>query len=160
METPSGAVLAVDVGRVRSGVAVSDPARSVATPLATVPGDAGSDPAALARVVAGLVTEHAATSVVVGLPLSLSGAEGPAAALARGVAGALAAVVDVPVRLVDERFTTTTAHDRLRAAGRSERRRRPVVDQEAATVLLQHVLDAARGGVELGRPPTEGVGAA
>ncbi|MGF1647474.1 MAG: Holliday junction resolvase RuvX [Kineosporiaceae bacterium] len=160
METPSGAVLAVDVGRVRSGTAVSDPARVVASPLTTVPGDAGADPAGLARAVAELVAQHRVTLIVVGLPLSLSGAEGPSAALARRVAAELCAVVDVPVRLVDERFTTTTAHDLLRATGRSERRRRPVVDQAAAAVLLQHALDAARSGVEVGSPVTEGVGAA
>jgi putative Holliday junction resolvase len=141
-------------------VAVSDPARSVASPLTTVPGDAGADPAALARTVAGLVAEHEVSLVVVGLPLSLSGTEGPAAALARRVAGELAAVLEMPVRLVDERFTTTTAHERLRATGRTERQRRPVVDQAAAAVLLQHVLDAAAGGVELGRPVAEGVGTA
>jgi putative Holliday junction resolvase len=141
-------------------VAVSDRARTVASPLTTLPGDAGADPAELARAVAALVTEHGATAVVVGLPLSLSGGEGPSAALARRVAGELVAILDVPVRLVDERFTTITAHERLRATGRSERRRRPVVDQAAAAVLLQHVLDAARGGVELGRAVTEGVGAA
>jgi putative Holliday junction resolvase len=132
----------------------------VASPLTTVPGDAGADPAALARAVAGLVAEHEVSLVVVGLPLSLSGAEGPAAALARRVAGELAAVLEVPVRLVDERFTTTTAHERLRATGRSERQHRPVVDRAAAAVLLQHVLDAAAGGVELGRPVAEGVGTA
>jgi putative Holliday junction resolvase len=132
----------------------------VASPLTTVPGDAGADPAALARAVDGLVAEHEVSLVVVGLPLSLSGTEGPAAALARRVAGELAAVLEVPVRLVDERFTTTTAHERLRATGRTERQRRPVVDQAAAAVLLQHVLDAAAGGVDLGRPVAEGVGTA
>jgi putative Holliday junction resolvase len=132
----------------------------VASPLTTVPGDAGADPTALARAVAGLVAEHEVSLVVVGLPLSLSGTEGPAAALARRVAGELAAVLGVPVRLVDERFTTSTAHERLRATGRTERQRRPVVDRAAAAVLLQHVLDAAAGGVELGRPVAEGVGTA
>jgi putative Holliday junction resolvase len=132
----------------------------VASPLTTVPGDAGADPTALARAVAGLVAEHEVSLVVVGLPLSLSGTEGPAAALARRVAGELAAVLGVPVRLVDERFTTSTAHERLGATRRTERQRRPVVDRAAAAVLLQHVLDAAAGGVELGRPVAEGVGTA
>jgi putative Holliday junction resolvase len=160
VETPSGAVLAVDVGRARTGVAVSDPGRTVASPLATVAGDAAADPAGVARQVADLVVRHGATLVVVGLPLNLSGAEGPSAALARRFAGELAAATPVPVRLVDERFTTTTAHRRLRETGRSERRRRPVVDRAAATVLLQHVLDAAGAGTDLGRPASEGVGAA
>lgn len=164
METPSGAVLAVDAGSARTGVALSDPGRTVASPLTTVLGDClaepGDGPTGVPRRVADLAAGHGVTLIVVGWPLSLSGAEGEAAHRARTFAERLAALVDVPVHLVDERFTTTTAHEQLRAAGRSGRARRPVVDQAAATVLLQHVLDAARGGVALGRPVSEGAGAA
>lgn len=168
METPSGAVLAVDTGSARTGIAVSDPDRTIASPLTTVSGDCLAEPSDastgastdVAGLVAGLVAERAVTLVVVGWPLSLTGAEGAAARRARTFAERLAARVDVPVHLVDERFTTTTAHERMRAAGRSSRDRRAVVDREAAAVLLQHVLDAARGGVALGRPVAHGAGAA
>lgn len=164
METPSGAVLAVDAGSARTGVAVSDPDRSLASPLTTVPGDCLADAAEGSTDVAGrvaeLAVEHGAALIVVGWPLSLTGSEGAAALKARRFAERLAALVTVPVQLVDERFTTTTAHEQLRVAGRSARARRPLVDQAAATVLLQHVLDAARGGVVLGRPVTQGAGAA
>lgn len=164
METPSGAVLAVDAGSARTGVAISDPGRAVASPLATVPGDCLAESADggddVAHQVADLAARHAVTLIVVGWPLSLNGTEGAAAHRARAFAEKLAARVAVPVHLVDERFTTTTAHQQMRAAGRSGRARRPLVDQAAATVLLQHVLDAARGGVVLGRPVVEGAGAA
>lgn len=155
MDLPRGPVLAVDAGSVRTGVALSDPDRTIATPLVTVP-VTPDDPAAAARAaaeVAGLAAEHGAVLVVVGLPLSLSGAEGPAALKAREFARALAALVAIPVRMVDERFTTATAQANLRQAGRTGRRgrsARAVVDQAAAVVLLQHVLDAGRSGVVLG----------
>ncbi len=91
--------------------------------------------------------------MIVGLPTTLSGREGRAALDARAFARALAGrVAPVPVRLLDERFTTVTAHDALRMAGRDSRARRGVVDQAAAAVLLQAALDAERSS---GRPPGE-----
>ena len=84
--------------------------------------------------------------VVVGLPRSLSGGEGPAAAKVREWAGSLArAIAPVPVRLADERLTTVSAEAMLRDRGRSGARRRAVVDQAAAVVILQHVLDTEEG---------------
>jgi putative Holliday junction resolvase len=97
------------------------------------------------KAIAKLVAEHDAIEVVVGLPTGLSGAAGPAAVRARAFAADLARkIAPVPVRLVDERFTTVLAHSALREAGRDSRARRPVVDKAAAAVLLQGVLDAER----------------
>ena len=142
--------LAVDVGSVRVGVARSDPSGMLASPLEVVPHGRG-DLDRLAELVAG----HEALEVIVGLPTTLAGREGPAAAAAREVASALAArIAPVPVRLVDERFTTTTAHAVLRQGGKDSRARRQVVDQAAAAVLLQAALDAERA---TGRPPGEPV---
>jgi len=94
-----------------------------------------------------------AIEVIVGLPTSLSGQEGSAASVARGFAGELAGLLaPIPVRLVDERFTTAQAHDALRRSGKDERARRSVVDAAAATVLLQAALDTERA---TGRPPGE-----
>jgi putative Holliday junction resolvase len=91
--------------------------------------------------------------VVVGLPRSLSGSEGPAAAKVREWARRLArALAPVPVRLADERLTTVSAEAMLRDRGRSGARRRAVVDQAAAVVILQHALDTERAS---GRPPGE-----
>jgi putative holliday junction resolvase len=86
----------------------------------------------------------------VGLPTSLSGRAGAAAAGAREFAADLAGrLAPIPVRLVDERFTTTEAHDALRRGGKDARARRQVVDAAAAAVLLQAALDAERA---TGRP--------
>jgi putative Holliday junction resolvase len=145
-----GVRLGVDVGSARIGVARCDPGGALASPLTTVTRGQGD----LARL-AELAEENGATEVVVGLPTTLSGQDGKAAADARGFARKLAArVAPVPVRLVDERFTTVTAHDALRVAGRDSRARRGVVDQAAAAVLLQAALDAERS---TGRPAGEPV---
>ncbi|HYN76048.1 MAG TPA: Holliday junction resolvase RuvX, partial [Candidatus Limnocylindria bacterium] len=103
-----------------------------------------------------LVLEAGAVEVVVGLPRSLSGQEGPAAALARRFAEDVARRLDpVPVRLVDERFTTVSATANLRDAGVSAKSGRSRVDQAAAVIILQSALDAERAS---GRPPGELVG--
>jgi putative Holliday junction resolvase len=148
-----GVRLGVDVGTVRVGVARSDPAGLLATPLETVARrgrETRSDSADLTRI-AELVTLCEAMEVVTGLPRSLSGDEGASARAARAYAVAIARRVSpVPVRLVDERLSTVSAHQHLRAAGVKGRRQRPVVDQAAAVVILQSALDAERAS---GRPP-------
>lgn len=136
-----GVRLGVDLGDVRIGVARSDPAGLIATPVDTLPRGAGD----LQRLAA-LVAEHDAVEVVLGLPRSLSGGEGPAAAKVREFARSLAeALRPVPVRLCDERLSTVTAEAVLRGQGRKGRKRRAVVDQAAAVVILQSALDTERG---------------
>jgi putative Holliday junction resolvase len=135
-----GRRVGIDVGDVRIGVALSDPDGVLATPLETV---AAGDTAI--RRLAEIVTEHEALECVVGLPVSLSGREGPAAVKVREFAAALRdAVAPVPVRLVDERMSTMTADVQLRESGRSGPKKRAVIDQAAATVILQAALDAER----------------
>ncbi len=146
-----GTRLAVDVGAVRIGVARCDPGGSLASPLATIARGAG-DVGEIAR----LTAAHHVIEVIVGLPTSLSGRPGQAAAQARAFASDLAAALaPVPVRLVDERFTTVMAHAALSESGRDSRQRRPVVDQAAAALLLQGALDAERS---TGDPAGELVG--
>jgi putative Holliday junction resolvase len=137
-ETPKGRVLALDVGEVRIGLAVSDPARTVALPAGTIlvrgaPQDL--------KAVAALVREHGATEVVVGHPLSLSGNRGPAAHRAEEFATGLRAVLQVPVHLQDERLTTVEANRDLRTAGATGRKARRAVDQAAAALILRAYLE-------------------
>lgn len=139
----AGVRLGVDVGDVRVGVAVSDPAGVLASPLVTLPRDPGND-ADLAALAA-LVVEHDAVEIIVGLPRSLSGAEGRAAGTARAYAARLAErVAPVGVRLHDERLTTVIASRTLSGRGVRGKRQRAVVDQAAAVVILQSWLDAER----------------
>lgn len=112
----------------------------LATPVETVPRGPGD----LARI-REIVIDRSAIEVVVGLPRSLSGGEGPAAAKVRAFAQALAEALDpVPVRLCDERLSTVTAEAVLRTQGRKGKKRRAVVDQAAAVVILQNALDTER----------------
>lgn len=136
--------LALDLGSKRIGIAVSDAGGVLATPRTTV--ERSGDRARDHRRIAELVAEEEAGTVVVGLPLSLDGKTGPAAEAVLAEVAELAAVLSVPVVTHDERLTTVTAHDQLRAAGMDGRRRRSVVDQQAAAVLLQSWLDAQRPG--------------
>nr|WP_297428305.1 Holliday junction resolvase RuvX [uncultured Actinotalea sp.] len=139
-----GVRLGLDLGSVRIGVAASDPDGLIATPVETVPRDGPGGGADL-RAVAALVAERGAVVVYVGLPRHLSGAEGSSARDVRTYCGILArTVAPVPVRLVDERMSTVTAHQALYASGRSGRRHRQVVDQAAAVVILQSAMDAER----------------
>lgn len=149
---PRGRRLGVDVGKVRVGVAVSDPDGILATPLVTVPRDmtgekgaaADSVPADIAELIR-LVGEHEVVQIVVGLPVRLNGQEGPAAIDIRAYADRLArAAGAVPVVLADERMSTVVATRRLAERGVRGKRQRAVVDQAAAVEILQSWLDAQR----------------
>jgi putative Holliday junction resolvase len=137
----SGVRLGIDVGKVRIGVARSDLHGMLATPVETVARGVGD----IARIVA-IVGELEAAEVIVGLPLALSGGDSASTGDARGFAATLAATLAVPVRLVDERLSTVSAHSAMRASGRNQKQSRPVIDQVAAVIILQHALDVERSG--------------
>ncbi len=145
--------IGVDVGAVRVGVAASDPAGVLASPVTVLRRDTrhGRD---LDELVA-IVTDREAVEVLVGLPVLLSGRPGRAVDAARAYAGEVAAkVAPIPVRLVDERLSTVSATRAMRAAGRSSRDQKGRVDAAAAAVLLQAALDAERA---TGEPPGDPV---
>jgi putative Holliday junction resolvase len=121
-------VLALDHGPVRTGVAISDETGTLARPL-TVLDRVGTD--AGFEALLDLVRGEAPGRVVVGLPVSLDGREYDQARLARAFAARLAAAVDLPVELYDERFTSRLADQRGGKAGR---------DARAAATLLEDYL--------------------
>ena len=140
-----GVRLGVDAGKARVGVALCDRDGLLATPVATLSRGDGT-----VGELRELVSEHAAIEVVVGLPLSMRGDDTASTADARTLADQLAAAVDVPVRLVDERLSTVSAQRALHQSGRSVKASRPVIDQVAAVIILQNALDFERSA---GRPP-------
>ncbi|MET9802054.1 Holliday junction resolvase RuvX [Streptomyces sp. NPDC006368] len=147
-----GRRLAIDVGDARIGVASCDPDGVLATPVETVP---GRDVPAAHRRLKQIAEEYEPIEIVVGLPRSLSGGEGPAAAKVRAFVQELArSVAPVPVRLVDERMTTVTASQGLRASGVKSKKGRSVIDQAAAVIILQNALESERVS---GNPPGESV---
>jgi putative Holliday junction resolvase len=148
----TGVRVGVDVGTVRIGVARSDFHGLLATPVETVPRVTGAATPDLARISA-IVAELDAVEVIVGLPLALSGRHTASTDDAVAFASTLAGLIPVPVRLVDERLSTVSAQAALRTSGRSTRTQRPVVDQVAATIILQHALDTERAtGKPAGAP--------
>ncbi|WP_119697903.1 Holliday junction resolvase RuvX [Microbacterium halotolerans] len=143
-----GVRIGIDPGKARVGVARVDPDGMLAVPVETVP----RDERAIARVL-DIAAEYEPIEFVVGLPLNLRGDDTPSTQDARDFAAELAARGEVPVRLVDERLSTVTAHQALRQSGRSQKGSRKVVDQVAAVVLLQHAVDSEKStGAPAGEP--------
>jgi putative Holliday junction resolvase len=134
----TGAVLGIDPGSRRIGVAISDPGGKIALPVTVI--ERGSDDSYLARL-ADLARQRQAREVVVGLPRRLDGSDGPEALEARALADRLREMLGLPVHLFDERFTSKISESAMRTAQVSSRKQRPVVDKIAATVLLQGFLD-------------------
>jgi putative Holliday junction resolvase len=134
----TGRILAIDYGERRIGLAVSDPSGMIASPAGHIVRRIGKRPpiAELARRAA----ELEATALVVGLPLDQNGDETPRSADARHVGDELARRTGLPVRYVDERFTTAAALRAVREMDGTTRGRKGDVDALAATVLLQHAL--------------------
>lgn len=133
-------MVAVDYGRRRIGVAVSDPGRVLASPHATLenPGPAGEPPSGLVD----LVRQLEAVEIVVGIPLNMDGSEGPMALEARGFARRLALRSGLPVHERDERLSSVEAERRLRELElpRGKRREKGRRDRLAAAVLLEDFL--------------------
>jgi len=127
----------LDLGQARIGVAVSDPAGRVAVPVGTI----RTGPPQDVKAIATLVAQNQVSEVVVGLPLGLSGERGEAADHATKFAEALRGFLGLTVVLQDERLSTVEAERALRNVGMQGRRRREVVDQTAATIILQAYLD-------------------
>lgn len=145
-------VLALDLGSKRIGIAVSDDAQRVATPIGTL--DRHGDRPRLHREIAELVAEWEAGLLLLGLPIALDGGIGPAAAAVLEEQAELAEVVPVPVVVHDERMTTRIAERSLRERGDLDAKaRKKIIDQMAATVILQDWLDhRPADGVDEGAP--------
>ncbi|MGQ3384780.1 Holliday junction resolvase RuvX [Glutamicibacter sp. TV12E] len=144
--------LGVDVGLARVGVAISDPSGILATPVMTLRRDAkkNSDRRMLLRI----ITDRNVGEVFIGEPKSLAGNDTESTKMARDYAIALAEEADrsnieLEIFLVDERLSTVNAHRALHASGRKMEDHRKVVDQVAATEILQQVLEMRRNNVRV-----------
>lgn len=141
-------LLAVDWGDRRIGLAISDALGMLSSPAGTLTRRAGKRPP-LAELMRQAATLEA-TGYVFGLPLDPEGRETPRSLEVRSVAATLAGRQPLPVRLVDERFTTAAALRTIAAQGGSTRGRKGDVDALAACILLDGVLRAASQGVTVG----------
>ena len=135
----TGALLGVDPGEKRIGLAVSDGSRLIASSRETI---ARSKFAADAEALFKLYDARQCVGLVIGLPLNMDGSAGPAAQAARAFARNLIAKRDVPLLLWDERLSTAAVTRTLIEGDASRKRRGEVVDQMAAAYMLQGALDA------------------
>ncbi|CEP67288.1 Resolvase, holliday junction-type, YqgF-like [Moorella glycerini] len=131
-------IMGLDVGSKTIGVAVSDPLGWTAQGVTTI---RRKSKAADVDALKQLVARYGVEEVVVGLPRNMNGTFGPRAEEARAFAARLEAELGLPVHLYDERLTTVAADKILLEADLSRRRRRAVVDQVAASIILQGYLD-------------------
>ena len=135
---PMRALMGLDLGTKTIGVAVSDPFRSVATPLETVRRVKFTEDAeALRRIIA----HRSIGGIVLGLPMNMDGSEGPRAQSTRAFARNLDRLVELPIAFWDERLSTVAAERALLEADTSRKRRAEVIDHVAAGYILQGVLD-------------------
>jgi putative holliday junction resolvase len=133
------AILGIDPGEKRIGVAISDLTRLIASPLEIV---ARTKFAADADAIFKLFDARQCAALVIGLPLNMDGSSGPAAQSARAFARNLIAKRDVPLLMWDERLSTAAVTRTLIESDASRKRRGEVVDKVAASYMLQGALDA------------------
>lgn len=139
MNTPTGRILALDLGKKRIGLALSDELGITAQGLATLERkNKRSDLAALAR----LARANGVALILAGNPLHMSGEPGRQAEWVKDFADTLAASTGLPVKLWDERLTTVEASRVLRESGMGIRKRAAAVDRLSAVILLQSYLDS------------------
>ncbi len=136
-----GALIGLDLGAKRIGVAASDPERRIAVTVETI---AHAKFAESAKRILELARERRAVGLVLGLPVNMDGSEGPKAQSVRAFARNLAKLTDLPIALWDERLSTVAVERELIGADVSRKKRAAVIDQHAAVFILQGALDRLR----------------
>ena len=147
----TGRLAGIDYGTVRTGIAVCDPDRILVSPLEIW--QRAPEPAET-RFFQTLVRRERLVGLIVGLPIHCDGGESDKSREARSFARWLHATCELPVRLFDERFTTSAATQKLRASGVKGKKRKQRLDAVAAQVLLEAFLEAERYGQ---RTPGQGL---
>lgn len=133
--------MALDVGDVRIGIAVSDMLKMIANPIETYRTRGQENDV---RYIADIAKTQEAELIVIGLPLKMDGSESEQTAKTRLFAGALAEVCDVPQIFQDERLSSITAENILIEADMRREKRKQVIDRVAAGIILQSYLDRKR----------------
>ena len=149
----SGRRLAIDVGKVRIGVAASDFHSILASGLETVP--RGENLETSLRRIVELVNEVEPIEIYVGLPVSMAGNHSASTEDAIDFARELTSLVSTEVRFIDERMTTLTAANALKMSGRDSKSGRQIIDQIAATVILEQAMEQEKS---TGKQPGKAMG--
>lgn len=134
-------IMAVDLGKARTGIAASDKTESLAYPVEVI-SERHTD--VLLDKVLARSNELSAELIVVGLPKNMDGSEGESAENAKAFAKTLSEMTAAEVVLWDERCTTVTAHGYMNDTNVRGKKRKAVIDKVAAVVILQSYLDSRR----------------
>jgi putative Holliday junction resolvase len=137
-----GRKLAIDVGRARLGIAISDPSGIISSPLDAVV-RADEDNQTVQQILK-IVVDNEVDEIFVGDPVSLSGEQTASTADARDFASVLQTACLVPVRLIDERLTTVSAARNLRDSGKDAKSSKGFIDSASAVVILESALQTVR----------------
>ena len=138
IKATTGKILAVDFGDTRTGLAISDPSRFLASGIGYIsPG--GIDKTA--ETVAMSAKEQGVAAVIVGIPVNMDGSEGGRAARCRKFASFVKSLSGLPVAMFDERMTTMTAARYLNETNTRGKKRKTVIDTLSAQIILQNCLD-------------------
>lgn len=134
-------IMALDIGEVRCGIAISDPEERIATPLCVLP---TQEVVTCAASFKRLVEDWEPEMILAGLPLSMSGEHGQQAGRIQKQAQNIAQMLSLPLELVDERLSSQEAKRSLREEGLSEKQMRGKIDMIAASIFLQTWLDSRK----------------
>jgi putative Holliday junction resolvase len=134
--------MAIDIGRARLGIAISDPSGILASPLDSITRSA--EEYVTVREIIRLIDDNEIQELYIGDPVSLSGEQTLSTDDARSFASLLQASTAVPVRLIDERLTTVSAARNLRESGKNARTSKSIIDSASAVVILESVLQTER----------------
>ncbi len=140
-ELPKGRVLGIDAGMTRTGVALSDTDGFLASALCTIKAKGVRD---LAAQIAETAKSNDVRLIVVGHPINMNGTLGESSARAHRLADEIRAVCDIPVVLFDERCTTMVAASILNMTDTRGQKRKAVIDNLSAEIILQNYLDSER----------------
>jgi putative holliday junction resolvase len=130
--------MGLDIGDKKIGVSLSDPSRTLASPLTTI--IRNSDEQAIADIIK-LVVKHGVEQIIVGLPYSLSGEIGKQARKVLEFKDKIAGAIVAEIIMQDERLSSVSANQRLREAGKKGNKLKSEMDSAAATIILQQYLD-------------------
>ena len=138
-------IMSVDLGKARTGIAVCDKTEFLASPYTVI---FEKSPKALPNKVSQAAKDVKAELIVVGLPKNMDGSEGESAQNARAFAETLRELTSIETVMQDERGTTVTAHNFLNTTNTRGKKRKNVVDEVAATIILQDYLDSRKNGLK------------
>lgn len=139
-------LLSIDLGKVRTGIAISDDTGYLASPFCVL---VEKDRLNLLEKIKKIVDENNIVKIIVGLPKNMDGSEGESAKSAIEFSDLLREHTNLPVVMMDERMTTMSAHNYLNVVNKRGKKRKEIIDSVAATIILQDYLDLMKNKKEV-----------